>query len=639
MGKIVLLVPREEMLYQAHNILQEKKYAVSDMRVIQTENAVVEARNAIAAGATILIARGLQASVIKQYTDIPVVEIVVTAQEMALLVVKAKQIVGKEMPVIAVVGVKNMFCDMSYFETIYDIRLRTYFASNGAGLKEQSRLAIEEGADLVIGGDVAVGTAKEAGCPSLFLSMTEDSLRTAFAMAENMDFAMGAEKRSNAQIETLLDYSFNGVVNMDKDGVITAVNPVMKDILGQDGEQVAGRRMEDVFKDIDHGRLTEVLEGRQESYSSFMQAGSTAVFAILAPVRVGDETEGAILTCHKVKRQRLAGERQNSVKDSQLKPPGLIARGCFQSVLQHSKAMEDCVHLARLYSQSELPVLILGETGTEQRLLAESMHNAGLYNDGAFFSLSLSGLSGTEQHSMIFGDKGAVFLAGQGTIYIEDVEQMSLSNQFILCQLIRYKTSSRDFARTVRFDVRIMASSTMDLEGLWNLAGAGRFRKDLLYLLSGLTLCIPPLRKRPEDMEFLADALLKECCDKYGRYHVLTRGALKCLMEYDWPGNRVQLEAYMNRLVLTAEKRSIDEIMVRSLHDRLYPEQSRIQEDSVPSGLSGPIRGEEERLIRQALARFNGNRERTADSLNISKATLWRKMKKYNIDSFETEMK
>ena len=105
------------------------------------------------------------------------------------------------------------------------------------------------------------------------------------------------------------------------------------------------------------------------------------------------------------------------------------------------------------------------------------------------------------------------------------------------------------------------------------------------------------------------------------------------------PGNRVQLEAYMNRLVLTAEKRSIDEIMVRSLHDRLYPEQSRIQEDSVPSGLSGPIRGEEERLIRQALARFNGNRERTADSLNISKATLWRKMKKYNIDSFETKTK
>ena len=217
---------------------------------------------------------------------------------------------------------------------------------------------------------------------------------------------------------------------------------------------------------------------------------------------------------------------------------------------------------------------------------------------------------------------------------------MSLSNQFGLYQLIRYKTgSSRDFARTVRFDVRIMASTTMDLEGLWDLAGAGGFRKDLLYLISGLMLCVPPLRKRPEDMEFLTEALLKECCDKYARYHVLTRGAIQCLMEYDWPGNRLQLETYMNRLVLTAEKRSIDEIMVRRLHDQLYPDRGQTQDGDAASGLSGPIRGEEERLIRQALGRFNGNRERTADSLNISKATLWRKMKKYGIDSFETKMK
>lgn len=63
----------------------------------------------------------------------------------------------------------------------------------------------------------------------------------------------------------------------------------------------------------------------------------------------------------------------------------------------------------------------------------------------------------------------------------------------------------------------------MDLKGLWDLAGAGRFRKDLLYLIGGLMLCVPPLRKRPEDMEFLTEALLKECCDKYARYHVLTR--------------------------------------------------------------------------------------------------------------------
>lgn len=636
MGKIVLLVPREEMLYQAHNILQEKKYAISDMRVIQTENAVVEARNAIAAGASIIIARGLQASIIKQYTDIPVVEIIVTAQEMALLVVKAKQIVKKEKPIIAVVGVENMFCDMTYFETIYDIKLRTYFASNGAGLEDAARQAMEDGADLMIGGDVAVGAAKEAGFPSLFLSMTEDSLRTAFAMAESMDYAMGAEKRSNAQIEALLDYSFNGVVNMDKKGVITAVNPVMKDILGPKGEQIIGRRMEEVFKDIDCGKLAGVLEGREESYSSFMQANGTAVFAILAPVRVGDEAEGAILTCHKVRRQRLSGETKET-PGSRPKPHGLIARGSFTVLAQASASMQDCIHLARLYSQSEQPVLMSGETGTELRLLAESMHNGGLYSDGAFFPVSCSGLSGEEQYDVIFGDKGAVFLANEGTLYMEDIEKLSLSNQFGLYQLIRYKTgSSRDVTRTVCFDIRVIASSTLPSEGLWKLVEEGLFRKDLFYVLSGLKLQVPPLRERPEDLGQMIDGLLKEYCEKYSRYHILTQGAGACLRDYPWPGNRLQLESFMNRLVLTAGKRSIDEILVRSLLTQMYPPVCGGISGHMPESLAEPLKSEEEKQIRLALARFNGSRERTAESLKISKATLWRKMKKYNI---ETNMK
>ena len=96
MGKIALLVSREEMIHQAHNILQEKKFEIQEMRVIHTEDTVMEARRSIADGATIIIARGLQASIIKQYTDTPVVEIVLTAQEMALLVMRAKQIAGKE---------------------------------------------------------------------------------------------------------------------------------------------------------------------------------------------------------------------------------------------------------------------------------------------------------------------------------------------------------------------------------------------------------------------------------------------------------------------------------------------------------------------------------------------------------------
>ena len=198
MGKIALLVSREEMLYQAHNILQEKKYQIDEMRVIRSESAVMEARRSIADGASIIIARGLQASLIKQYTDIPVVEIVLTAQEMALLVTRARQVVKKAQPVIAVVGFKNMFCDMSYFDELYDIKLRTYYGKTGLEreLKELAIQAVADGADLIIGGDTAVETAAGEGVLSLFLSMTEDSLKNAFSMAESVAYAMEVEKKS-----------------------------------------------------------------------------------------------------------------------------------------------------------------------------------------------------------------------------------------------------------------------------------------------------------------------------------------------------------------------------------------------------------------------------------------------------------
>ena len=630
MGKIVLLVPREEMLYLAHNILQEKKYAIAQMRVIQTENTVVEARNSIAAGADIIIARGLQASLIKQYTDVPVVEIVATAQEMALLVVKARQIVKKARPIIAVVGFQNMFCDMTYFETIYDIKLRTYFAANGSGLKEKAMEAVEDGADLMIGGDIAVETAKEADIPSLFLSITEDSLRTAFSMAESLDFAMGAEKRSTAQIETLLDYSFNGVVNMDRKGVITTVNPVMRDILGADGEQVAGRHITQVFSDIDRDKLSQVLEGKEESYSSFMQAGKTSIFAILAPVRVGNETEGAILTCHKVKQQS-RGERRPQ-RDGANRVQGLIARRNFSSIRQESGAMKECVHLARLYSQSEQPVLLLGETGKERRALAESIHNTGLCSEGPFLALSCAGLAREEQEEMLFGNKGAVFLAEGGTLYLEDVETLSLKSQYGLYQLIRYKTGSRDFARTMGFHIRVIASSILTPEDLGNLAFSGGFRQDLYYLFTGLVLRVPPLRERPEDLEQAIRDTVREACDQYSRYHVVTQGGMQCLKAYPWQGNLLQLETFLKRLILTAEKRSIDEILVRKLLRELFPSSAPVRMMPDGQGIGGPVACEEERQIRLALTAQGGSRERAAACLGISKATLWRKMKKYNIE-------
>lgn len=635
MGKIVLLVPREEMLHQAHNILQEKVYTINEMKVVTPENTIIEARNAIGKGADILIARGLQASLIKQYIDIPVVEIAATAQEMGLLVTKGKQIVGKQKPVIAAVGFANTFCDMSYFEELYGIELKTFYAENGSHLQETVQEAIQAEVDFIIGGEAAIEAAKEAEIPSLFLSLTEDSLRMAFDLAERMNEAMESERRTVARMETLLDNSFNGVVNISKDGMITTVNPMMEEILGKPASELKGQPMELIFPDMEQGKLKAVLLGELDSYSSFLQINKISIYAVTAPVRVEGETEGAILTCHKMRKNTGAFREKENQQDQRL-----IAAGQFHQILQQSDRMKECVHLARLYSQSEKPVLILGEVGTEKLLLAQSIHNTGTRSEAAFLALSCSGMSEEMQREVLFGDKGTVIMTNGGTLFLEEIEQLALSNQYALFQLIRYhKNIGRDFVRNAVRNVRIIVSSTLSQMELYQRMEAGIFLPELYYLFHGLILNVPPLRLRKEDLEEQIKELLKQKCEQYERYHILTKGALELLMTEKWEGNFLQLDSFMESLVLTANKRNIDEYAIRKLKENLlqtedffkktYKEIENLEEMIQQKNRN---MGQEEEAIRKVLKETGGSRKVTAKRLGMSTTTLWRKIKKYEIE-------
>lgn len=147
---------------------------------------------------------------------------------------------------------------------------------------------------------------------------------------------------------------------------------------------------------------------------------------------------------------------------------------------------------------------------------------------------------------------------------------------------------------------------------------------------------VPPLRERREDLQDKIEDTIHDCCEHYSRYHVLTRGAMEILMNYPWKGNLFQIESFCERLILMAGKRSIDEIAVRRLLEELYPE--RIPGSGMP--VNGPGHMQEQKpnvlpdeavKIRELLHKFSGSREKTAQAMGISKATLWRHMKKYGI--------
>ena len=607
MSKISLFVPRESMLFQAHNILQEEKYHVDDLYEVKSEDVVKKARECIANGTSIFIARGLHATLIKQYTDATVIDIVVTAQEMALLITRAKKIIKKDRPSIAVIAPKNMLCDMSYFESIYEINLKIYYEESKNELEEATINAYENQVDIIIGGETAVNKATSLGIPSLFLSTTEESLKNAIKIADNVKYAMESEKKSNAQLETILDYSFTGVIKLDTGGKILVINKIMESFFA-DGEKFIGRSVFEILQDITTDDFRQIIAGEVENKAYFFKVAGNNFYAVLAPILVDGSIDGAILSCHKV-----LGPKSNIENEQKKYKAGFVAAGNFKDIVCESKKMHETVHLAKLYANSDFPVMITGETGTERRLLAQSIHNFGTRSKEAFVMISCEGMEESLQRDLIYGEKGAVLDAKGGTILIEEVDKMSIANQYSLFQIIKYK-----ILRSKYLDVRVICTSRKNIS---ELLSHGEILEELYYVLEGLNLFIPPLRERKADLSIMIDAAIKKINEKYSRLHHLSKGAKDILMEYDWNGNILQLDNFIERLILTATKRSIEEKAVKELLDVLYIHDVDI------------VQGEKAAKIKAALKRYEGNRVLTAKALGISKATLWRWMKKYDLEN------
>lgn len=634
MSGIAMFLPREKMLQETHKILEEENYQIDDIKVTHPSIAISEARKALSAGINIIIARGYQASLIKKYTKIPVVEIRMTAQEMGLLIKRAKKLAVKKKPTIAVVGFENLFCDMSYFNELYDINLRTYFAHDPDEYAICAQRAVEDDVDVVIGGDVATSTADNAGIPNLFLSSTKDSLREALEVANKLRYVSEIEKKNIAQQETILDNSFSGIVKTDIDGNIILINPAMESILHIRSEEVVGTHIYDLIVELEDEKIREVLEEGKRPYSTLVYIDDIAIVVIVAAIKIDDKIDGAILTCHKV--NKLKQTDSDEFREQYLS--GYIAKANFSDIKHKSKGIQRCIDLARGYAKSNSPVLITGEIGTEKDLFAQSIHNNSLFKNGPFVSISCNETESEEaQNEMLFGSQlitsnvekdSALGAANNGTILIQDIDKLCMSCQSRLFKTIQYKFLVRnDIEKINVLNVRVIATTSKNLN---ELVPQNLFNEGLFYILNSLRVNIPSLHDRQEDLYMYIDLFMKEYNDRYSTYHVITAGGKKVLLEHPWHGNIIQLRSFFERMILSAQHRTLDEIYVKNLISELNP-------PTIKGENTGNVIDEkqnkniESQAIITVLKKYNGNRTLTSEELGISKTTLWRRMKEYGI--------
>lgn len=631
MSKIAILLPKEYMLEQARNVIREDELDIDILKVIKTSDSVYEARQAVEQGAEVVLARGVQAAFIRQYTNIPVAELTLTGQEIGLMIASAKKKVpDKKCPQIALIGFKNMFSDTTYADELYDIRLKFYDITAIEQAAEKVDLAIQEGADVLLGGDTVNALAAQKGIPAQFIDSTEESIRSAIGVAKKMILTAEAEKNFTAQFETVLDNSYNGILEIDENKEIMIVNRAGEELFHKKASQLEGTALEKVIPELEQRYIDDVLSGKRDSFMTSVYVAGVPMMLTAAPIQYENKIRGAIISLY-----RNASVRKNDADELHsyyLK--GYVAHAHFSDIRITGKEMEYCVELSKMYALSKNPVLICGEDGTDKEKLAQCIHNNSSYKAGPFVAVNCSGMTEQMQVDRLFGNpdaedesmkKGALAISDHGTIVISEIEKLSLLCQYRLYRAIRYDSLiQNDLERSQTLDNRIIAITGADL---YQYVEQGRFRQDLYYLLNSLTVEIPPIRKRPQDIRAIVEDCRVRFTKRYARFPKIAEDAMEALAGFGWQGNEIQLESFCERLFLTSPKKTITSDYVYFLLDTLYPVKERISEDGTTVIYQHP----EAARLTELLEKHQGNRSAVAKELGISTTTLWRRMKKYGV--------
>ena len=315
-------------------------------------------------------------------------------------------------------------------------------------------------------------------------------------------------------------------------------------------------------------------------------------------------------------------------------------------------AMQGCLDRARMAAKTDLPILILGESGVGKTILARGIHNSSDRRDGPFVSFNAAALSETLLDSQLFGHergaftgaqhrvKGKFELADTGTLFLDEVGDLTPTAQSKILRAVETGEYERLGSETLqRADVRLISATHYRIDPA---ADKGRFREDLFFRISGITITVPPLRERPNDLPLLVANEVARAAESNGKTIVgLDRAAADRLLAYRWPGNLRELSSVIHAAVALAKGEVVGEDVLLLLDEMpASGGRTEVRPYDHPTSL-GPTevrpsdQERSDRLLRDAvhrhiarvLADVGGNKRRAARELGVSRATLDRKLR------------
>ncbi len=567
----------------------------------------------------VLVAAGLHGDYLRSHIDLPVVMVKVGGYDLMLALAQARALSSR----IALVTFGKVRAEVEQFSRLFglDIVQRSYQSEEQAGAcVDELRAA---GTEVVVAPGLVADLAEAAGMTGLLLyspDAVRQAIDDAIEVARTARIATAKRERLNAIIAQLRD----GVVAVDVDERIEALNPPVERLLGLPRAQLLGRRLGEVAPELSLQRT--LRDGVDETDEVARLHGRTVVLSRRG-IHERGVTTGAVLTCQD------PASIQRAERNLRARATARGARWRLDDIVGDSAPMREARRLAARYARSEATVLIVGESGTGKELFAQGLHAASRRAHQPFVAVNCAAFPEALLESELFGyDEGAFTgarkagkvglfeAAHHGTIFLDEIGEMPVSLQTRLLRVLQEREILRVGAtEPTPIDVRVVAATHRALD---ERIAVGAFRRDLYYRLNILRLQLVPLRERLDDLPALAAHLFDKLAMRAaGAPAALLDALLARAQGYAWPGNVRELENMIERVVGAGEASAA---LLPELGAAHLP-QSADTADAAP--LAARRAASERATILRVLAECGGDRAAACAALGIGRTTLWRKLR------------
>ncbi|MCR4426882.1 MAG: sigma 54-interacting transcriptional regulator [Firmicutes bacterium] len=634
-SKIVFIAPDCETAQSVIGIANELGLDV-EVPVAIAEDRLTILRDCPKHGAEVVVSRwGYSLQAARAVSEVPIVNVEITGFDIARALQSARSMGGR----LGIVHVEPILDGCAVLANIMGVDVAVFHrmdTDTTLDLERALARMIENQVDLILGGIAITSLARTRGIKGLRIRAGKEALSAALLEASRLIPVKQKERQQAERMKAILNSAYDGIIALDKKGIVTLFNPMAERITRLKASTVIGKSIGSVMPALGDSLARDPSESE---VGVIRNVGGARVITNYVPIMVGDEISGAVINFLDIARiQDLeARARKDLVKR------GLAAKATFSDIVFRSKVMLRTVEVAKRYSELDSPVLISGETGTGKELFAQSIHNASARASGPFVAVNCAAIPETLLESELFGYVEGAFtgarkqgkvglfeLAHRGTIFLDEVGEMPMSVQARFLRVVQEKEVTRiGDDKVIPVDVRIIAATNKDLEAL---VREGRFRDDLYYRLNVLALKIPPLRQRGKD-DILAclEHFIKRCELQMGRTPgKLTDEDMKALETYEWRGNIREVENFVWRLAAMTGPDGSLSVSASTLLSGNSEEEHTGGSPSAARHIE-TLRDIEWRAIEDALSTFSGNKRLAAESLGISLTTLRRRLKEARV--------